>query len=270
MKRRQLLKAAAGVSVLNANTADKEEGLKIIDTNVSLFRWPFRSLPLDTTKALVEKMRTLGINSAMAGSFEGVFQRDLSAVNERLARECSRFPELNPIGSINPSAPGWERDIVQCVDLHQMSGVRIHPGYHGYALDEPHIAKLFTMAADANLVVQIAAALEDARTQNDIARVPDVDITKLPSVGDCRVQLLNWKPRGTIPSGVYLDTARIDGSDGIAKLLETIPADRILFGSHAPFLIPEASLIRAVHENQIAEAPLQKILGENANRVFAL
>ena len=70
--------------------------------------------------------------------------------------------------------------------------------------------------------------------------------------------------------GVFVDTARIDGTDGIAKLLASVPSGRILFGTHAPFLIPEAALIRAVHENQIAEDPLRQILGNNANRVFGL
>ena len=273
MKRRQLLKGAAAVSLLNAGAAKAagdEEALEIVDSNVSLFRWPFRRLPLDETETLVEKMRALGIGSAIAGSFEGVFERDLSAVNERLAKECSRFPELHPVGSINPTAPGWMGDVVQCVDTHRMSGVRIHPGYHGYALDEPNVAKLFAIAAKSDIAVQIALAMEDARTQNDLARVPDVDITKLPEVGDCRVQLLNWKPRGAVPPGVSIDTARIEGTDGIARLLATVPAEQILFGSHAPFLIPEAALIRAVHENQLDEIPLRKILGGNANRLFAL
>lgn len=276
MKRRQLLKGAVAVSVLKAGTSESaesagdERALEIVDSNVSLFHWPFRRLPLDETEVLVKKMRALGIGSAIAGSFEGVFERDLSAVNERLAEECSRYPELHPVGSINPVAPGWEGDLAECADQHGMKGIRLHPGYHGYALDDPAFAKLLALAAEADVVVQIAMAMEDGRTQNDIARVSDVDITKLPGVGDCRVQLLNWKPRGAIPGGVYLDTARIDGTDGIARLLATVSAERILFGSHAPFLISEAALIRAVHENPLDEIPLRKILGENANQLFAL
>lgn len=267
MRRRDLLKASAAVPILAA-AEENESALKIIDGNVSLFQWPFRRLPLDSTEKLVEKMGELGIGSAMAGSFEGVFQRDLSAANARLAEECSRFPELRPVGSVNPTAPGWTGDVVQCVDRHRMSAVRLHPGYHGYELDHPNVVEFFAMAANADVTVQIAVALEDTRTHNDIARVDDVDLDKLPDVGDCRVQLLNWKPRGSVPPKVYIDTARIDRTDGIADLLSSHPADRIVFGTHAPFLIPEAALIRAVHENQLAEEQMQKILSGNANRLF--
>lgn len=270
MKRRTLLKGVTAVPALNSIAADGDTDLKIVDSNVSLFQWPFRRLPLDETKKLVEKMRALGIDSAMAGSFEGIFQRDLSAVNSRLAEECSRFPELQPVGSVNPVAQDWKRDFSECVEKHQMPGVRLHPGYHGYSLEEPAFADLLRMAADAGVVVQIAVAMEDVRTQNEMARVPDLDLSKMPEVGECRVQLLNWRPRGEVPPGVCVDTARIDGTNGIARLLKTVPAERIMFGTHAPFLIPEAALIRAVHENQLDETSKRKFLAENTNRLFQL
>ena len=196
MKRRQLLKAAAVVPALNAGAANEVPELEIVDSNVSLFRWPYRRLPLDETEALVERMRALGVGTALAGSFDGVFHRDLSAVNERLANECSRFPELHPVGSVNPAADGWNGDVVQCIDTHRMKGVRLHPNYHGYTLDDPAVARLFAMAAEADIVVQIATALEDTRTHNELAHVPDVDLSLMRDVGDCSVQLLNWKPRG--------------------------------------------------------------------------
>ena len=267
MKRRDLLKVPVMAPAITL-AAGNESVLKIVDSNVSLFQWPFRRLPLDSTEKLVGRMRGIGIESAMAGSFEGIFQRDLSAVNARLAEECRLHPELIPIGSINPVAKNWKRDFFDCVEKHEMPGIRLHPGYHGYGLDDPGFAELLGMAAEAEIFVQIAVALEDTRTQNDIARVPDVDLSVMPDPGNCRVQLLNWKPRGEVPPKVFLDSARIDGTDGIAKLLETISADRILFGTHAPFLIPEAALIRAVHENQLAEASMRKILEGNAERLL--
>ncbi|MEX2581055.1 MAG: amidohydrolase family protein [Verrucomicrobiales bacterium] len=283
MKRRELLKTASTVvaaSALTARAAGDQSPPEIVDSNVSLFRWPFRRLPLDETDLLVEKMGSLGIGRALAGSFEGVFQRDAEAVNRQLAEACSGHPELVPIGSVNPASPGWEDDFRRCVGEHGMPGVRLHPNYHDYALDHPGFLRLLEMAAEAEAVVQVAAAMEDVRTQNDIARAPDVDLAPLPDAmkraGGGRVQLLNWRPRGTLSEtlattpGIHFDTARIDATDGIAVLLETVPADRILFGTHAPFLIPEAALIRAVHENELEAAPLRRILSGNANQLFKL
>ena len=89
--------ASGAVSVLaseEAEAADRAETPgKMIDTNVSLFQWPFRRLPLDETELLIEKLRWLGITEAWAGSFEGVLHRDVTGVNKRLAEACSRYPE---------------------------------------------------------------------------------------------------------------------------------------------------------------------------------
>ena len=85
-----------------------------------------------------------------------------------------------------------------------------------------------------------------------------------------RVQLLNLRPRAAqidllakIP-GVYLDTSRVEGTDGVPALLGKMPAGRVLFGTHAPLLIPEAALIRT-HESAILdEKVLRGLLAVNA------
>ena len=72
MKRRDLLIGTLAVGSMAALAARGEEDFAgILDTNVNLFRWPFRRLPLDETEKLVAKMRALGITKALAGSFEG-------------------------------------------------------------------------------------------------------------------------------------------------------------------------------------------------------
>ena len=68
---------AASLLVSKSATAVEEQSqpLEIVDTNVSLFRWPFRRLPLDETEKLIGKFRSLGITQAWAGSYAGVFHR---------------------------------------------------------------------------------------------------------------------------------------------------------------------------------------------------
>ncbi len=281
MNRREMLSlvAATGISspiasATGRTTPTDPPPFQIIDTNVSLFRWPFRRLPLDETKTQVAKLRSLGITNAWAGSFEGLLHRDIRSVNDRLVAECRNYGELTPVGSVNPVLPGWEADFSRCLNEHAMKVIRLHPGYHGYELSDSRFHSLLKHAGSAGCIVQIAVAMEDPRTQHDQLRVADVDLAPLPKAmgkaKSARVQLLNYRPRralieklGRTP-GVYFDTARIDGTDGIPDLVRALPPGRVVFGSHSPFLIPEAALIRVHESDQLDEDTLRQIYFTNS------
>lgn len=269
MNRRDLLRlgiaaGAASTLVSDGTPADAEHcggesSVPIIDTNVSLFHWPFRRLPLDEPELLVTKLRSLGISMAWAGSFEAILHRDITSVNQRLAELCAKHFELVPIGSINLELPDWEEDLRRCFDEHKMPGVRLHPNYHGYALQDPRFSRLLALARDSGRFVQVAVCLEDIRTQHPLLNVPDVDLSPLPTVMQlltgASVQILNYRPRqplleklARVP-GVFFDTARVEATDGIADLFRSVPSDRVMFGTHAPFLIPESGLMRIQESN---------------------
>lgn len=277
MKRRTLLATAlAGTATALSPPiirAQNEAKNTIIDTNVDLFQWPFRRLPLDNTDALLKKLRSLNIGQAWAGSFEGILQRDLTGVNQRLADTCKKHSELIPIGSINPELPDWKNDLHHCINKHKMPGIRLHPNYHGYTLEDPRLAQVLKLATASKLLVQIAVTMEDIRTQHPMIHTADVDLSPLPQlmekIPQAKVQILNWRPRGGLIAdlsktpGLSFDTARADATDGVAKLLRSLPSGRVMFGSHSPFLIPEAALIR-VAEARLNKAELRSVLRANA------
>jgi predicted TIM-barrel fold metal-dependent hydrolase len=269
---------SAGLPAIENVPDENHPNFRITDTNISLFRWPFRRLPLDHVDDLVRKLRSLGVTQAWAGSYEGILNRDIAGVNQRLADACRRCQELIPFGSVNPSLPDWEGDLRKCIDEHNMPGIRLHPNYHDYTLNDPRLAKLFELATEAGLLIQIAAAMEDTRTQHPMLHVPDVDLALLPELltthPRARVQILNHHPRSsllqrlTATPSVCFDTARVEGTDGVPMLVNSLPPGRVLFGSHSPFLIPEASLIR-VHESEtLNDAGLQAVLSDNAKQVL--
>tara|TARA_B100001123_G_scaffold50108_1_gene51568 strand:- start:482 stop:1336 length:855 start_codon:yes stop_codon:yes gene_type:complete len=281
INRRELLQGST-VTILTAGvigiSAKEALQVDIIDTNLSLFQWPLRRLPLDDTSLLIKKIRALGITQGWAGSLEAILHRDLSSVNGRLATECANYPELIPVGSINPTLPGWREDLSRCFREHKMPGIRLHPSYHGYTLANRTFAQVLEQATKAGLFVQIAVTMEDPRTQHLLMRVPDVDLTPLPRLmrdhPGARVQLLNLRPRAAqidslskIPN-IYLDTARMEGTDGVPTLLEKMPHGRVLFGTHAPLLIPEAALIRTHESNRLNEKALRSLFTGNAQKLL--
>ena len=283
ISRRELLAASAGIaSAMLLPTSEvmakaDANDFHIIDTNVSLFQWPFRRLSLDDTESLEKKLRSLGVTEAWAGSFEGIFHRNLAEANARLAKECRDHPLFVPIGSINPSLPGWEDDLRRCFEEHKMIGIRLHPNYHGYSLSSPAFARLVNLVSEAGRFIQLVVAMEDTRTQNEQLRVEDVDLSQLVTIlksnSLARIQLLNHRPRASFLTqiaelpGIYFDTARVEGTDGVPSLVESVKPDRVLFGSHSPFLIPEAALIRTHESGQLDHAALNAVLSRNAERL---
>jgi hypothetical protein len=258
-------------------------GGALIDANVTLSRWPCRRLPLDETPALVARLRSQGVKQAWAGSFDGLLHKDIASVNARLAEDCRKNGRglLVPFGSVNPVLPAWEDDLRRCQEEHKMPGIRLHPNYQGYKLDDPAFAKLLDLASEHGLIVQLVVTMEDERTQHSLMRVPHVDVAPLlallASRSNSRIVLLNWS-RGvssalaaklSTAGQVYFDVATLEGVGGVANLLKQVPVDRVVFGSHAPFFYLESAVLK-LKESALSETQATSIRSGNARRLFGL
>ncbi|MCC9607304.1 amidohydrolase [Blastopirellula sp. JC732] len=252
-----------------------------IDVNVYVSRWPFRRLRYDTPGELTSLLRRHGITQAWTGSFDGVFHKDIGAVNRRLVETCGKQGDglLAPFGSINPLLPEWQDELRLCAEQYKMPGIRLHPGYHGYDLKTPAFAELLKQAAERNLIVQLCGWLEDPRTQPALMRVPTVDLTPLTELAaanpDAKIVLINGvnlvggKAQAELLSlpNVSSDIAQLETSEGITKLMKVMPAERILFGSYSPMFYFEAarlklleSVLTAEQETAIRSASAQTLL----------
>ncbi len=253
----------------------------MIDVNVSLSRWPFRRLPHDEPSALVAALRRQGATQAWAGSFDGVLHRDVAAVNLRLAADCREHGEgfLIPFGTVNPTLPDWPDDVRRCHEEHRMPGVRLHPGYHGYRLDDPRFAAVLDEAAGRSLLVQVAVAMEDPRTQHPLVRVPRVDLGPLSSLVEkrpaLRIVLLNMlvppstdEFKALFRTGrVWADSAMMEGVAALERFVADFGADRLLVGSHAPFFCPDASPLK-LQESELKEADRAAVVEGNARALL--
>jgi len=255
---------------------------KLIDVNVNLSRWPLRRVRYDDSDAFVTMLRQQGVSQAWAGSFDGILHKDIASVNGRLAEQCRRHGRglLLPFGSINPLVPDWEEELRRCVEKHHMPGIRLHPNYHGYKLDEPNFSKVLRLAAASRLIVQLALLMEDERMMHPLMRVQPVDVAPLAdivrNVPGLRLVLLNGagKLQGKILSDilasgqVYLEISMLEGVGGIANLLEQVPVKRLLFGSYAPLFYFESALLK-LKESLLSTEQLHSIRHRNAELLLA-
>lgn len=233
----------------------------MIDTNVHLFAWPFRHLAGDDPDSLVQYLRARGVNQAWAGSYEALLQRDIANVNLRLAEACRQFgPDLLlPFGCVNPKSPDWREDLRRCNEMHRMPGIRLYPNYHGYSLAHPMFAELLSAASDRRMIVQIALSMEDTRTQFPLMVVEPVNpeplADLLPKFPRLRIMLLNyggWTDEDAVANilkirqaeNVYFDISMNEGVGGLGRLVSATSANRVVFGSHAPFFYFESAWLK--------------------------
>ena len=214
----------------------------IIDVNITLGQWPLRRVPCDEPEQLVAKLRAHNVVEAWAGSYDGVFHDDLTAVNNRLAETCRAHSgvTLVPFGEINPLASNWEAELRRCAERRiACRASALHPNYHGYALDNPNFARLLSVATERKLIVQLAVLMEDARMMHPLMRVPPVDLAPLKKLvaqtAGLRLILLNALATASrtdqlyqlLDAGeVYVEIAMLEGVGGIESVLKDIPAER--------------------------------------------
>ena len=283
VNRRQFLAASTATAVISAlpATAAVPKPPALIDTNISLSRWPFRRCPLDDTPALVAKLREHGVTQAWASTFDALLHKDISAANARLAGECRQHGKdlLLPIGAINPTLPDWEEDLRRCHEIHRMPGVRLHPNYHGYKLDDPVFERLLVAATGRGLLLQIALVMEDDRTQHPLLKAPPTDTAPLPALlkkhPKARVQLLNafrtlrGKPVLDLAAvGARFEIATLESVEGVGNLLKQLPPDRLCFGSHAPFYYFESAKLK-LQESALTASQLAAVTHDNARKLLA-
>jgi len=297
LPRRRFLRqtAAAGAAVALARAASPAPAPAaaappgIVDTHVTLFRWPFRRLKYDATPDLVAKLRRHRITEAWAGSYEALLHKDLAGVNARLAAECRTHGGglLRPFGSVNLAWPNWEEDLRRCHEEHRMPGVRLFPGYQTFDLSHPDLGRLLQLTAERGLILQIVFQLEDPRVHHPLLSLPVIDarplVPLLERTPAARVQLLHFA--GNVPgtdlralvdrTGAWFEFSRWEGNGRLGQLITPgpggtrpqVPAARVLFGSHAPYFPVETGLLR-LFESPLDAETLHALMHRNARRLL--
>lgn len=253
----------------------------MIDVNVHVSRWPFRRLPDDETPRLLARLRAKKFTQAWAGSFDALLHRDMQGVNLRLMEECEKAGGmLVPFGSVNPTLPDWPEDLRRCHEDFLMPGIRLYPNYHGYTLGDAGCEELLDAAAGRGMIVQIAMRMEDDRTHHPLMMVPDVDPAPLAGLvkarPDLKLVILNgaraFRPDRLAElmtlGQVYFDTSTIETVGALERLINVVPVERVLLGSHFPFFYLDATTLK-LKESELAAFQQRAVTHDNAARLLA-
>jgi hypothetical protein len=133
-------------------------------------------------------------------------------------------------------------------------------------------------AAERDLIVQLAVRMDDTRVQHHLMQVSDVDVEQLPrligEIPGLRLMLINalrvvLQPRiGRIVAAgnVHVEISMLEGLGCVGKLLETIPLERIHFGSHLQSFNIESAILK-LRESKLTKEQHAAMTWRNANEL---
>ena len=246
----------------------------VIDANVYIGTWPLRQVTGGTAAEAIEMMDRYHIDKAFVSSMHGVMYRNSQEANYELLREIRDHEErLIPFAVINPAYPGWEKDFIDCIEVLDFKGVKIHPGYHGYRISDDNVRRFFELVATKGLPLSYSARMEEgiehwalrglinptgAEIDELFERLPDLRllITDLMGFDEIFKHLV---PR----SNLYVDISHVRRSDELEALCRRFGPDQLVFGTAFPFRYPDSPMV-ALEYADLEPGAMEAIVESNA------
>jgi predicted TIM-barrel fold metal-dependent hydrolase len=258
--------------------------MKLFDANAWLGHYPFRPVPDNQASSLLRLMDRHGIERAAVSNLHSVFYTDAHCGNEELAQWIKPHRDrLFPCATLNPTFPGWERDLQQCCQEWDMRGLRLFPSHHRFSLASPQSLDLLRAAAAHGLHVAIPLRLEDRRQRHWMDSAGEVSLSEIANLAracpEARIVVLEAigvenSPFVCDPSlhsaRVWFEFSRMATvlQRTIPMLLERLGAKRLLFGTGMPLKIPGPAVLKLELLDAPAEVKAQLAAG-NMERLIA-
>lgn len=184
-----------------------------------------------------------------------------------------RSERIEPLLSVHPDTPDVEHWMARFVE-EGFAGIKLHPMYQSFALDEPRMDRIYAAARDAGLFVTSHCGRDIAFPEDDDRASPrrlSRVIERFPRLKLVCTHLGGWRnwddvERNIIGRDVWLETSfslEELGSARAMKMIERHGTDRVMLGSDWPWQ-RQTDAVRLVNELGFDEATTQKLLRDNA------
>lgn len=239
--------------------------------------WPFTAVRQTTLRDLVTQLRTVGVTGALVSPLNAVLGPDPMLANADLLAEVNALAtdfllRIAPI--LDPTLPGWERDLAELAAQEIVAAVRIVPNYHGYEVDGEAARSLAAAVTAAGLPVVVQLRVLDERAHHPLMKVPAVPVASVTT-------LAASVPDGTfVLAGVFqaelaavadrpnvlVEVSSVESGDALGNAIAALGAERLLLGTHAPVYEPAVAVAKVRHGG--VSAAMQQAIGwENAASV---
>jgi predicted TIM-barrel fold metal-dependent hydrolase len=221
-----------------------------------------------TIADLVTSMDEAGIDKALVANIATKPEqlRSILAWSSEIASD-----RLVPLGSVHPDSLSWEQDINAVADAG-LRGVKLHPMYQRFIVDEPKMYPFYEKIAERNLFVLFHAGF-DIAFPGDESAAPErfLRIRKdIPGLVMIAAHFGGWRMWDRVLASIagtdiYFDTSFIHELEPgiLGAFLARHDRDRFLFATDSPWTQQKKSVER-IEALPIDDDFRKKILSGNA------
>ncbi|MFA5859521.1 MAG: amidohydrolase family protein [Elusimicrobiota bacterium] len=252
--------------------------MKVIDVNLHLGYWPFQKFEQDTAAKMVKHLKNENIGSGIISSTTAVFYPNPEFGNTEAYQQVKKYKHLHFVPIVNLRVNNWHEIIGRYSSV--LCGIKVIPNYHWYSLaTDPRVDELCRKLIELKIPLLVHIRYEDRRSHHPLAKIPDTpwkDISevanKYPSLNIVALSAYVPEARELVKttSNVYFDISSTENGDTLYNFVKTgVPAERILFGSHAPFYYIRSAYNKVLY-SQITGEQKELVAYKNAEKVFNL
>ncbi|MCM8772168.1 MAG: amidohydrolase family protein [Candidatus Omnitrophica bacterium] len=244
----------------------------IIDVNVNFGYWPFRRFQVYKINDIEKKLKENGIKKCFISHLGPVFNfQEVEEFNKELKNKIKNNKFFYFVPIVNPILADAEEN------LEKYKIIKLLPSFHNYRLSDKKFYQFFKKLSDKKIIIFLQMRYEDERSHNPVFKIksPEIDDIKrftfdFPEVNvivlSCYfteiVQLCKI-------SNIYSDISFAENFKTIKSLLKEISEDKLVFGSHTPFLYVESGIAKLEYSDvkkdiieKISYKNIIKIVGE--------
>jgi hypothetical protein len=233
----------------------------MIDVNALIGPYPFRYVPHPDPDVLARVLEREALSGAWVGHLPSVFYRDPGAGNAQLYTAlAAHAPKLQPVPTIRPDWPEWERDLRTARDAGAPA-VRAYPAHWQLGPADQRMSELAIACGESKLALLLTVRFEDLRQRHALDVAGDLQAAAVRSLaragagvrlvvtaaGREFIEEVHWGLTTEEQRRIVWDFSWVWGppEDHLAKLFRTVGSERFVFGTHWPLRLtqnPRANL----------------------------
>ncbi len=234
---------------------------------------PWKAVADGTVDALIESMNAVDIDVSVVCA---VATKCKQVAN--IFKWCKkiRSDRIEPFCSVHPETPKADRWIAKFAEAGFI-GVKLHPMYQDFAIDEPRMNPIYAAARECGLIVALHCGFDIAFPDDDRASCQRVRrvIDRFARLRLLCTHMGGWQmwdeaERHILGADVYLETSfSLDdlGRDRAVKMIERHGSDRVMMGSDWPWRRQDEA-IRLIEQLGLSEKQTRDILWANAAKLL--